>query len=204
RRFFAPALVTAHVAGEETVIIGNYRRSAVREVHLHTVYDAPKPAAGVLRWEVIHLDGRVLARGKKAVPLRYGESIRQHTVDLAKPLAKHSRESIYLRIALEIAGKRVSEETVFLTAPRFLNLPKARTAVTVRVDAPGEATIGFRSSAFQHRFAFDLPGLDFWTSDNYLELYPGETKTVTVRFSGRKNPAQLKKLLTYQSLVDAY
>lgn len=204
RRFFAPALVSAQVVGEETMIIGNYRRSTVHEVHVYTVYDAPKSTAGVLRWDVIHLDGRVLARGKKAVTLRYGESSKQHTVELAKPLARHSRDSIYLRIALEIGGKRVSEETVFLTAPRFLQLPKGRTAVTVRVDSPGEAIIGFRSSAFQHRFAFDLPGVDFWTSDNYLELYPGETKTVTVRFSGRKSAAQLKKLLTYQSLVDTY
>ena len=136
--------------------------------------------------------------------LRPGESSKQHTVELAKPLARYSRDSIYLRIALEVGGKRVSEETVFLTAPRFLRLPKARTTVTVRVGTPGQATIGFRSSAFQHRFAFDLRGIDCWTSDNYFELYPDETKTVTVRFPSRKSAAQLKKLLTYQSLVDTY
>jgi len=48
------------VPGEETTIIGNYRRSTVREVHLYTVYDAPEPRQGVLRWDLFHLDQRVL------------------------------------------------------------------------------------------------------------------------------------------------
>ena len=204
RRFFAPALVTAHVPGEETTIVGNYRRSTVREVHVYTVYDAPTPARGTVHWDVFHLDGRALHRGRKAVALRHGESVRQHTVDLAAPLAKHSRDSIYLRIALEIGGERVSEETVFLTQPRFVNLPKAKTRVAVRLEAPGRATLTFASSAFQHRFAFDFSGLEFWSSDNFFELYPDEQKTVTVRFAGRKTAAQLKKLLTHQSLVDSY
>jgi beta-mannosidase len=98
----------------------------------------------------------------------------------------------------------VSEETVFLTAPRFVNLPKAKTKTTVRVDSPGEATFTFRSSAFQHRFAFDFRGMNVWSSDNFFELYPDEAKQVIVRFTGRKTAAQLKNLLTYQSLVDTY
>ena len=52
RRFFAPALVSAHVPGEEETdqqaTTGGRR---VREVHLYTVYDAPEPARGVLRWD---------------------------------------------------------------------------------------------------------------------------------------------------------
>lgn|GEM_PF-5455086 len=122
RRFFAPALVCAHVPGEETLTIGNYRRSTVREVHFYTVYDAPQPAKGVVRWELFHLDGRRLRGARKTVTLRYGESVHQVTVDLASSISRYTREAIYLRIALEIAGERVSEETVFLTAPRFLDL----------------------------------------------------------------------------------
>ena len=204
RRFFAPALVTAHLPGEETTIIGNYRRSNVHEVHLYTVYDAPVSTAGLLRWDVFHLDGRLLARGKKPVALQYGESKQQHTLDLAKLLEKHTRDSIYVRAALEVRGERVSEETIFLTAPRFLNLPKAKTKAAVRLESPGCAMITFRSSAFQHRFAFELRGLEIWSSDNFFELYPDQEKTVVVKFAGRKTASQLKKLLTHQSLVDSY
>ena len=204
RRFFAPALVTAYIPGEETTIIGNYRRSNVHEIHLYTVYDAPEATAAVLRWDAFHLDGRSLARGRKSVVLRYGESQHQHTVDCTKLLTKHTRDSVYLRIRLEVQGESVSEETVFLTAPRFLNLPTARTTAIVRLVSPGCATITFRSNAFQHRFAFDLRGLKLWSSDNFFELYPDENKTVVVKFPGRKTASQLKKLLTHQSLVDTY
>lgn len=204
RRFFAPAIVTAQVPGEEVTIIGNYRRSTVHEVHLYTSYDAPQPARGVMRWEVFHLDGRVLQRGRKAVALRYGESVRQQVIDLARPVEKFGRGALYVRIALEIEDRRVSEDTVFLTAPRFLELPKAKTRATVRMLSPKSAEVRFVSDAFQHRFAFDLPGLAHRSSDNYFELYPREERRVTLELERPQTAAQLKRRLTWRSLVDTY
>jgi beta-mannosidase len=204
RRFFAPAIVSAHVPGEEETITNNYRRTSVREVHLYTVSDAPKPARGVLHWDLIHFDGRVLARGRKTIALKLGESVCQKTLDLAKPMAKHGRDNLYLRIALEIDGARVSEDTVFLAPPRFLTLPKARTAVAIHLESPTKATFTFASPAFQHRFAFDLPGLAHRSSDNYFELYPREKKTVTVEFTRPQTLTRLKRSLTFRSLVNTY
>ena len=204
RRFFAPALVSAHVPGDEAAGIGNYRKSTVREVHLYTVCDAPTPAHGTLRWDLFHLDGRVLLRGKKSVALRHGESIKQHTLDLAAPLAKHGRDSLVLRIALDVSGACVSEDTVFLTPPRFLALPKSRTRVAVKLQARTRAALTFTSPVFQHRFAFDLSGIAHQTSDNYFELYPDEAKTVVVDLVKPATAARLKAALTFRSLVDTY
>ena len=156
RRFFAPAIVAAHVPGEEETTINNYRRTSVREVALYTVYDAPEPAAGELRWDLFRFDGRVVRSGRKRVALRYGESVCQQTLDLAKPMQAHGRDNLYLRIALDIGGVRVSEQTVFLAPPRFLALPKARTTVAIRMRSPTGAALTFRSPVFQHRFAFDI------------------------------------------------
>ena len=204
RRFFAPALASAHVPGTESTIIGNYRRSSVRHVHLHTVYDAPAPARGRLLWDLFHLNGEVILGGQKDVALRYGRSVRQHTLDLAEPLARHGRDHLYLRIALEIDGRRVSEETVFLTPPRFLTLPRGRTGCTVRRLDPRTALLTFRSECFQHRFAFDLAGLAHETSDNFFELYPGEKKEVRVTFDRAVTPAAIKRALRHRSLADSY
>jgi len=204
RRFFAPALVSAHVPGEEETIMSNYRRTTVRDVHLYTVYDAPQPARGELRWDLCHFDGRVIQRGRKRVALRYGGSVRQKTLDLTAPMAKHGRDNLYLRIALKVAGVRVSEDTVFLTSPRFLALPRAHTAATVRMIAPTRATLTFVSPGFQHRFAFDLPGIAHRSSDNYFELYPREKKAVTVEFTRPQTTTRLRRRLTWRSLVDTY
>ena len=123
------------------------------EVRLFTVYDAPEEKRGELQWDVFHLDGRVLANGKKAVALRYGESVKQQTLELAPLMSEFGRDNLYVRIALLVDGERVSSETVFLTSPRFLSLPKAKTRTTVRSLSPTKATITFVSSAFQHRFS---------------------------------------------------
>ena len=204
RRFFAPAMVTAHVPGEEETTISNYRRTSVRAVFLYTVYDAPQPAAGVLHWDLYHVDGRVVLRGRRKVALRYGESVKQQTLDLGVQMQRHGRDNLYLRLALDIDGLRVSEETVFLTSPRFLALPKARTAVTIRMTSPTKAKLTFVSPVFQHRFAFDLPGLTHRSSDNYFELYPREKKPVEVEFARPQTLARVRRALTWRSLVDTY
>jgi beta-mannosidase len=205
RRFFAPALVSAHVPGDEGAIIGNYRTSTVREVHLYTCYDAPAAADGLLRWDLFNLDGRVLLRGKKVVALQSGESVKQQTIDLAPQLEKHGRDALYLRIALDVGGTCVSEDTVFLTPPRFLALPKAKKpSVTIKLTSPKTAAVTFKSPLFQHRFAFDFVGLDWQASDNFFELYPGEARTVAVTFGTPVAIARLKKALAHRSLADTH
>ena len=211
RRFFAPALVSAHVPGDEFDIIGNYRRSSVREVHLYTTYDAPQPARGIVRWDLYHLDGRRISGGRKPVNLRYGESVKHKTLDLARPLAEHGRDTLYLRIALDLlpangrgAPACVSEDTVFLTPPRYLALPRARTRTQIEQLSPTQVAITFTSDALQHRFAFDLDGFEHTASDNYFELYADEPRTVHVTLARPAKPAQLKRALIHRSLVDSY
>ncbi len=145
-----------------------------------------------------------LARAKSVV-LRHGESIRHKTLDLAKALATHGRDHIYLRIALDIDGVTVSEDTVFLAPPRFLDLPRAKkTAATVKLLTPIRASIAFTSPVFQHRFAFDLPGITHTASDNYFELYPREKKEVVVEFAKPVTKAILTAALHVKSLADTY
>ena len=192
RRFFAPALVCAHVPGDEQTITSNYRRTTVRAVHLYTVSDAPQAVRGVLGWELRHFDGRVLAAGRKPVVLRPGRSERQKVLDLAAPMQRHGRDNLYLRIALATGRAGVSEETVFLAPPRFLALPKARTHAAVRLLSPTRAALTFVSPVFQHRFAFDLSGIGHRSSDNFFELYPRRKKTVTVDFTRPQTAARVR------------
>ena len=204
RRFFAPALVSAHVPGDEETIIGNYRTTTVNEVHLYTVYDAPLAARGEVRWELFHLDGRRVLRGRKQVALRPGESRRQQTLRLGQLMDRHGRDNLHLRITLVTGRRRVSEETVFLSPPRFLNLPRARTTAKFRRLSPTEYEVAFRTSAFQHRFAFDFPGWPHASSDNYFELYPDTPKTVSLKFARPQALSDLRRALTHQSLADTY
>lgn len=96
----------------------------------------------------------------------------------------------------------MSEDTVFLTAPRFLNLPKAKTKVGLELRSPRQARLTFVSPVFQHRFAFELPGVPHRASDNYFELYPREKKTVILDFARPVTAARLREVLQWRSLAD--
>jgi len=204
RRFNAPALVSVHVPGDEGVITGNYRKSTVKEAHLHTVYDAPITAKGLLRWDVFHLDGRVLLAGEKKVTLRNGESISQKTLDLSALMKAHGRDRIYLRVALDVDGKLASQQTVFLAPPRFLDLPKAKTKTSLRMRSTTQAVLTVVSPVFQHAFTFEFGERMFRADDNGFDLYPGEKREIVIEFNQPVEKARLAAELSFRSLADTY
>jgi beta-mannosidase len=204
RRFNAPFLVSAHVPGDEAPIIGNYRRSTVADVHLWTVCDAPQGAEALLRWALMDFDGRRVLGGRKLVKLRPNESRRQLTLKLGDVVAKRGRDQVYLRIALSVGGSTVSEDTVFLAPPRFLNLPRGRTAYAIKRLSPTEIRLTCQSSVFQHRVTVDFPGREFSIADNFFDLYPGETKMLSITFAQPISRREISSKLRLCSLVDTY
>ena len=204
RRFFAPALVSVHVPGDDVAGVGNYRHNTVREAHLYTVYDAPEPARGTLRWDLFHVDGRVVRRGKLRVQLRPGESVLHETLDLAEPIAEHGVDALLLRVALDVGGTRVSEDTVFFAPPRFVELRRGPIHVDVERRSARRFRLTLESPIFQHRVAVALPGLTHFSSDNYFELYPGEPKSIDVELAEKATKKELRRALVTRSLVDTY
>jgi beta-mannosidase len=203
RRFFAPAIVTAQLAGDETTIISNYRRSTVDALVLFTVSDAPAALRGRLGWEVWLVQGRRLARGGRAVTLAPGASVRQQRLDLNRWIARHGRDALCVRLRLD-TPLGASEETVFLTAPRFVELPRAKTTVRWERQSATRVRLTFTSDAFQHRFAFAFGRERYRATDNFFDLYPGEPRSVTVEFERAPAAARARRALTHRSLVDSY
>jgi beta-mannosidase len=203
RRFFAPALVSAHVPGDEKPGKGNYITNTIHDVHIYSVYDGVESQDGTVKWALYNLDDQILDQGQLAVALRYGESQKLATLDFADAIAQHDRRQLYLRLWLAIGDQTVSQQTVFFTAPRFLSLRRAPVQSSIRAQADGAIEIEFSSPVFQHSVEFDLPGIDYRASDNYFDLYPNVPHRVLVR-APNLDPAQLAERLTTRSLVDSY
>lgn len=203
KRFFAPVLVSAHVPGDEFVEIGNLIRSTIHDVHLHTVSDLTSDVKGILSWTLFRLDGRALQKGQTNVTLRAGQARRQKTLDFARAMKEHGARHLYLRIRLKTADGHRSEDTVFLTAPRHMDLPKSPIAARVKKISDTEFEIEFRSKTFHHQVQFNLEKIAHRADNNFFDLYPNEARKVRVRTVKSAKPAAIRKKLTLFSLADA-
>ncbi|HEY4300263.1 MAG TPA: glycoside hydrolase family 2 protein [Candidatus Didemnitutus sp.] len=204
RRFFAPALISAHVPGEEGARIGNYRETTVDEVHLHTVYDGTEPIRARLRWELRRLDGKKVAGQTRTVALAPAQSIRQQTLSLRASMDKHGRDNLYLRLSLEAGNRVLSEQTVFLTPPRFLALPHGAPRVKAKAVSPTVIDLTFVAPVFLHAVDCNVRGLQATLSDNFFDLYPQRPKTVRVNLPRPTSPKTLLARLRTHSLVDSF
>jgi beta-mannosidase len=202
RRIFAPAVSSAVVEGDEIAGIGNRRTALPGIVHLHTVVDTPPAARGTLGWELWHVDGRRLAGRRLAVALHADESRRHVTIDAQRWIAEHGAKHLVLRHWLEADGEVLSEDSVFFTAPRFVELPRGKIRCDVRPRGPREAELTFTSPVFQHRVMFDLAGLGHHASDNAFELFPRRAKTVRVTLARAATPAAVRRALSWRALAD--
>lgn len=201
RRFYAPALVSAHVAGDETSTIGNERESTIREVHLYTVFDGPDTCRGTLSWELRHFDGGVLESGRISLELEPKTSILRRSIELAKVFQDHGRDYVYLRIRLQTENYPLSENTVFFAPPRFLRLPAL--PITTRVHAKERRSwvVQLESAGYHHALELKLSGIDAKWTDNYFDLYPGEMREVRFEVTEDKSSTEIEAALGVRSLV---
>jgi beta-mannosidase len=203
RRFFSPLLVSAHVPGDETVGVCNSLLSTIRHVHLHAVYDGIRGGSGTLSWTLRHFDGRVLQEGTRRVALRNGTARRVVTLDCEKAMKQHGAPNIYLRIRLEL-GDQVSQDTVFLTAPRRINLPATpiKTSLKRLPESCWEVTCV--SDSFHHQVEVNLEGVAHRAVDNFFDLEPGVPYRIQIRTKEVTSLSIVQAALRVRSLVHTY
>jgi beta-mannosidase len=204
KRFNAPALLSVHVPGEESAGTINRLKSTIGEAHFYTVYDAREEKAATIRWELRHLDGRVLESGSQDVTLRFGESVKHFSHDFSGAMSEHGAPNLYGRAWLEIAGETVSRQTILLTAPRFLNLQSAPIETQIEAVDENEYSITFTSNVYQHSVQFHLKGTQYRADDNFFDLYPNQPHVVRVKGRESLSLEEVRERLTTMSLVDSY
>ncbi|XHR30943.1 MAG: glycoside hydrolase family 2 protein [Chthoniobacteraceae bacterium] len=145
----------------------------------------------------------ILNEGSKRVSLRYGETSLVKTLDLQKPLKTHGARQIYCRVELE-AGDQVSRGTVFLTAPRFMNLPRAAIFTEVEAISACEFEITVQSEGFHHQVDLGISGIPHKLDDNFFDLYPATPYRVRIRTETPTTAIQPRQALCPYSLTNTY
>ncbi|GAT31548.1 beta-mannosidase [Terrimicrobium sacchariphilum] len=205
RRFFAPALLSLKVLGAESIGKNNIALSTVHGVEIHSVYDglAPQQKAR-LNWSIETLDGKVLRSGSRKFVLEYGQSVLQETVDARKELAKYGASEIYLKAELVTEDGAVARRTAFFTAQRYLNLKRSPIRSRVKAVSKTQFEVALASKTFHHAVQVNFPALEFRADDNFVDLYAGEERTITITLSEAASLSAVKDQLEIFSLVDSF
>lgn len=182
RRFFAPALVSFKMHGEDKAGVGNYRVNTRGVVELWTSYDSSQSCKTELSWQLATLDGEVLSNGAESVALNYGQSVLQRTLDFTSELERVGKDNVYVLAKLidNQTGEVLSRNVALFVAPRFLRLKKASIQVESKNGVDGEMQLTLSTPTFAYGVCIEVTD-DVSTSDNFFDLCPGETRTLTVR-----------------------
>ncbi len=204
KRFFAPALVSIHIPGRETVGIGNSLKSTIHDLTIHTVYDGLEDGPATIVWSLHHLEKGELRSGKKKVALRYGESVRQLSLDFQGEIKKHGARSLYLRVELIRNGEIISRQTAFFTAPKYMALQDGKTVAKMKKLGEKRFELTLSSKVYQHAVAFHFQGIRYRASDNFIDLFPGEERQFEIRLEKDLALSELRKRLEVTNLIESY
>jgi beta-mannosidase len=201
KRIFAPALVSLHVPGDEVAGTGNQVLSTIKDVHIYTVFDGPTDRAATLRWRLLNIDGEPLQEDQKKVALRYGESIRQLSIDFHAQIVSHGAPNLLLRVELIDDAEVLSEQTVFFSAPKRLNLRPGPISVSFFPSAD-VVDMTLHSGVFHHAVMTDFEGIDCVPADNFFDLFPDEERRIPLRTEA--SVKALQAAFRCRSLIDSF
>jgi beta-mannosidase len=180
---------------------GNQILSTINELHIYTVFDGLTDRTATLRWRVLRIDGELLQTNQINVALRFGQSIRQLSLDFQAQIVSHGAPDLLLRVELIDDTEVLSEQTVFFTAPKRLNLQEG--PISVSFSPSGDfIDMTLLSRVFHHGVMIDFEGIDCLPVDNFFDLFPDEERRIPLRT--KASVQALQAAFRSRSLIDSF
>jgi beta-mannosidase len=207
RRFYAPALVTCRLIGNERVGKINRLVNTVSGVEIVTAYDGNKSEKATLSWDLFRIaNGQMILHGEKSITLRPNEAKCSKQLNLEKQFARFGKNDLVLRVILKKNDEIISRNSTLFTAPRFIDLSREKIVPLVNKIADRRFALVFTAKTFQHQLSFHLPGVNYRATDNFFDLFPGEVRSVTIFVEGerRLSVAWVKRNVEVLSVAESY
>jgi len=171
-------------------------------VDVYVVSDKLQPLSGTVHMRLLDFSGTVLLKQTKDVQIPPQSNAIYFSVDKSALAAKGDLRKSFLVFDLEMGGKRVSRNLIFFDRMQNLELP-VMPKIETSVSKSGEAyTITLQSAKLARSVYLSFSDLDVQASDNYFDLLPGETATITLKSAATLD--QIKSGLKVTSLTDAF
>jgi beta-mannosidase len=172
------------------------------KVDVYVVSDKLQALSATIHTRLLDFSGKALLDQTKEIQVPAQSSAIYFTLDKADLAAKADPHRSFLVFDLEVAGKKMSRNLIFFDVTHNLELPVMPKIETTLSKTSGDYTITLRSDQLARGVYVSFGDLDVWNSDNYLDLLPGETATLTLKSSATID--QLKTALKVMSLTEAY
>jgi beta-mannosidase len=172
------------------------------KVDVYVVSDKLQPVSGTIHMRLLDFSGQVLLEETKDVQIPAQSSAIYFSVDTSALPAKNDPRKSFLVFDLQVGGKQISRNLLFLDVTHNLDLPVAPRIETSLTKVDGGYSLTLRSAALARNVYIALGDLDVQASDNYFDLLPGEPVTILLKTSGTLD--QLQSGLKIASLTDAF
>ncbi len=208
QRFFAPALVSVKWVGQEHMDRStNHWFHDVGGLELHTVFDGPAATNAKLRWQLWSMgENKPLEAGSLALKLRPQTSQRHQTLKLKKWMQHYGADDLVLRTKLTATGYPESVNTTLVTAPKRVDFPSPQLhAKLSTLQEEGTYRVELTAKRIAYQVYVNLAdSLSHHFSDNYFDLFPGETKRIQLRVDPKLSLAQVRRALRLFSYHDSH
>ncbi len=189
RRFYAPLLVSPHIE-EGTLAI-------------NVVSDKTETLDGKLRLRIMDFSGKIVRETTQAIKIDPLASKVYQQLPLVELLGANAPDwSSLVGVAeLTIGGQNVSRNLVYFVPSKQIKLPPA--SVTTEIAAAGDGyDVTLRSPVLARCVYLSFGELDAQFSDNYVDMLPGEAKTIHITSNATLESLRLQMKVT--SLIDAF
>jgi beta-mannosidase len=193
RDFYAPLLVSA------------VEDNTQGTVEVYAISDLVEATSATMHWTLSDTTSAILAENTlDCSSLSPQANTKICTLELADHLAEYGERRLLVWLELLVAGRVVSQNLVYFTRPKHLELRNP--GLTARVQARQHGDFEVTLDA-QHPALWvwpDLPGIDATYSHRFFHLFPGKPVTLTVHPERRLSPADFEANLKLYSVIDTW
>jgi beta-mannosidase len=172
------------------------------KVDVYVISDKLQPLSGTIHMRLLDFSGNSLLEQTKDVQVSAQSNAIYFSVDKAALSAKADPRRSFLVFDLDVTGKRVSRNLVFLDVTRNLELPVAPKIESSLNKTADGYTLTLQSAKLARSVYLSFGDLDVQSSDNYFDLLPGEPATIRVKSAATAD--RIKDALKVMSLTEAF
>jgi beta-mannosidase len=172
------------------------------KIDVYVVSDKLQPLSGTVHTRLLDFSGKAVLDERKDIQIPAQSSAIYFTLNKADLSAKADLERSFLVFDLEVNGKKISRNLIFFDVTHNLDLPVAPKIEATLNKTGADYTLTLQSPQLARGVYVSFGDLDVENSDNYFDLLPGESATITLKSSATLD--QLKGAIKVMSLTEAY